>query len=82
MPRTTRAKLYVSNVETFEPNPGERLTLNAVAANKYDETGADEDNTYARYSPSATLTISIQNPALWGKFKTGDRFYVDFTPAE
>jgi hypothetical protein len=77
-----RAKMIVNNVETFSPNPGERLTLNAVAAKQYDETGADEDNTYARYSPSATLQITIQNPALWGQFKQGDRFYVDFTPAD
>jgi hypothetical protein len=33
-------------------------------------------------SPGANLTIHIANPALWGKFKHGDKFYVDFTPAE
>lgn len=80
--KTMRAKLIVSNVETFDPQPGERLTFHAVAAKVYDESGLDEDNTYAKYSPSASLVITIQNPALWGKFKQGDRFYVDFTPAE
>jgi hypothetical protein len=33
-------------------------------------------------SPGANLTIHIANPALWGKFKHGDKFYVDFTAAE
>jgi len=29
----------------------------------------------------ASLTINIANPALFGKFKVGDKFYVDFTAA-
>jgi hypothetical protein len=40
-----------------------------------------EDNTYAKFSPGANLSINIANQALWGRFKVGDRFYVDFTPA-
>lgn len=55
--------------------------MNAVCAPKYDDSGLDEDNTFAKFSPGANLSINIANPALWGKFKVGDRFYVDFTPA-
>lgn len=60
----------------------ETLTFAAVCkSTAYPEDGSDEDNSYARWSPSASLTITIANPNLWGKFKVGDKFYVDFTPA-
>lgn len=84
---TMRAKLQVGFVQqNFSDTErtkvsGEQLTMHAVSATKYEGEGADEDNTYARYSPSAQFTIWIANPALFGKFKAGDRFYVDFTPA-
>ena len=86
MSTTMRAKLqvgfdhqYFSDKERTVVSQ-EGLTMHAVCATKYDGEGADEDNTYARYSPSANLTINIANPALFGKFKAGDKFYVDFTP--
>ncbi|WP_204367562.1 hypothetical protein [Janthinobacterium sp. HH01] len=44
--------------------------------------GSDEDNSFARWTPSAELTMTINNPDLLGKFKVGDKFYVDFTPAD
>lgn len=76
-----RAKMRVSRVESFDTN--ENLTLNAVGKpGTYGEDGLDEDNTFARYTPSATLTMSIANPALRGQFAEGDVFYVDFTPVE
>lgn len=58
---------------------GETLSMHAVAAPKYDASGLDEDNTYARMSPGAALTINVANPELFGKFHVGQRFYVDFT---
>lgn len=77
-----RAKLQIANVTKHEGG-NETIRLNAVAAKSYAETdGLDEDNTYAKYSPSASLEIMIANPALHGKFEPGQRFYVDFTPAE
>lgn len=87
--RTMRAKLQVGNITQIRENYGdntgavtqEQLQMHAVCATKYDEHGYDEDNDYARYSPGASLSISIANPALHGKFKVGDKFYVDFTPA-
>ncbi len=47
----------------------------------YPEDGSDEDNSFARWSPSGSLSISIQNPNLFGKFTVGQKFYVDFTEA-
>ena len=87
MSTTMRAKLQVGFVQQHFGDvertkfSGESLTMHAVAATKYEGDGADEDNTYARYSPSAKFDIHVANPALFGKFKVGDKFYVDFTPA-
>lgn len=93
---TMRAKLQVGMVQEHRTNYdeqnnklpegesrkyGETLCMHAVAKNGYDATGLDEDNTYAKMSPGAALSINIANPALWGKFKHGDKFYVDFTAA-
>lgn len=82
-----RAKFQVGMVQEHfygadKSKSGETLSMNAVAASKYPEDGSDEDNTYAKFSPGASCTINIANPALWGQFKHGDKFYVDFTRAE
>ena len=80
-----RAKLQVGSVFQHGDKPEERydqLHFHGVCANKYPEDGSDENNTFAKFSPSVALSITIANPALLGKFKTGDVFYVDFTPVE
>lgn len=78
--RTMRAKLRVGAVMPSH-NDTEALTFFGVSASKYPEDGSDENNTYAKFSPSATFLLHLANPALVGKFKVGDTFYVDFTPA-
>lgn len=81
MTTTMRAKMQVRNVENFTTS--ERLTFGAVCkSGGYPADGSDEDNSFARWTPSAELTMTVNNPALLGKFKVGDKFYVDFTPAE
>lgn len=77
---TMRAKFQIASVERF--GASEKVKFHAVAAKQYPADGSDEDNTYAKYSPSATCEIHIANPTLQGKFNPGDKFYVDFTPAE
>jgi hypothetical protein len=84
---TMRAKLQVGMVQEHfygddKEKSAETLTMHAVCKNHYDESGLDEDNTFAKWSPGAALTITIANPDLWGKFTHGDKFYVDFSPAE
>jgi hypothetical protein len=86
---TMRAKLQVSNVQENKSTApdgtvtkyGESLAMHAVCKPTYADSEFDEDNTFARMSPGANLIIQIANPALWGQFKHGDKFYVDFTPA-
>lgn len=76
-----RAKFQVSKVERFSGS--DRITCNAVArSTPYPEDGSDEDNTYAKFSPSGELTLTIANPALLGKIEPGQKFYLDFTPAK
>lgn len=82
-----RAKLQVGFVQECFYGPdkaksSEVLSMHAVCAPKYDPTGLDEDNTFAKFSPSADFKLTIANPALWEKFKVGDKMYLDFTPAE
>ena len=83
-----RAKLQVSFVQEHFNGPeatksSEVLTMHAVCRpNGYGDTqGLDEDNTFAMYSPGANLSINIANPALFGKFAVGEKYYVDFTKA-
>lgn len=76
-----RAKLQISNVQKFETC--ETVAFRAVGrSGAYPEDGSDEDNTFAKFTPSADLTMSITNPALLGKFEPGQKYYVDFAPAD
>jgi hypothetical protein len=82
-----RAKLQVGFVQEHfhgldKSKSQETLTMHAVAPHSYPADGNDDDNTYARWSPGANLVVNIANPALWGKFVVGEKYYVDFTKAE
>lgn len=84
-PITMRAKLQVGHIQAHYRTDGtksqETVNMHAVAASKYPDDGSDEDNTFARWSPGASLSINIANPALFDKFKHGQKFYADFTEA-
>jgi hypothetical protein len=76
-----RAKVVLETITQYQGN-AESLKFRAVAKSSgYPENGTDEDNTYAKFSPSATFDITITNPALHGQFKCGEKYYVDFTSA-
>ncbi|SIT43702.1 conserved hypothetical protein [Paraburkholderia piptadeniae] len=88
---TMRAKMMVMNVSANVTTDAggnsvtnsEQLRFAAVGPNTaYNPDGTgDEDNTFSRWTPCASLDITIQNPALFGQFNVGDKYYVDFTPA-
>ena len=78
---TMRAKLQIASV-TKHSAECEQLKFHGVAASSYPADGSDEDNTFAKFSPSVALDITITNPALIGKFERGQKYYVDFTPAD
>lgn len=76
-----RAKMKVVSV-TKMSDTQEDLKFSAVCKNGgYPNDGADENNTFALFTPSAELSIIINNPNLIGKFEVGKEFYVDFTEA-
>lgn len=75
-----RAKMVITKVERGEGY--ERLCFMAVGPNAaYPSDGSDENNTFARWTPSAELTMHVNNPDLHGKFEQGMEFYLDFKPA-
>lgn len=76
-----RAKMRVTSV-VKNSETQETLNFSAVAkSSNYPEDGADEDNSYAKFTPTASISLSIANPALLGKFAENDVYYVDFTKA-
>ena len=76
-----RAKMKVSEVQVFEGR--EVLKMSAVCKSTgYPADGSDENNTFAKWTPSAELKLTVTNPDLIGKFEPGEAFYVDFTKAE
>lgn len=75
-----RAKLRITSVEVGAD--WEKVNMMPVSGKApYGASGESEDNTYARYTPSGSVTLQINNPALLGKFKAGQQFYADFTEA-
>lgn len=75
-----RAKMVVREVHQFQGS--ENLRLVAVGPKEaYPADGTDENNTFAKWTPTAELTITINNPNLLGQFKPDQEFYLDFTEA-
>lgn len=80
-----RAKMLVETAELqkFEGYEDQlKVSMRAVYKDGYDETGLDENNTYAKFTPVADLDMIIQNPALVNKIQEGQVFYVDFNEVE
>lgn len=77
---TMRAKMQVQSVERFDGS--DNVTMFAVTSKPFDAEGNSEDNTYAKFSPSGELKLTIANPRLLGKIEPGKKFYLDFTPAD
>lgn len=77
-----RAKLKLHSIAKFSDDC-ETLNFSAVCKSEgYPSDGSDENNTFAKWTPSADLKLCVTNPALVGAFKVGEEFYVDFTPVE
>lgn len=78
--RFMRAKMKVSAVTM-----GETLDTVKMApvckSGAYAADGLDEDNTFAKFSPSGSLELTIANPALLGTLRPGQAYYLDFTRA-
>jgi len=78
---TMRAKMKVDRVDVQENFLS--IHLSAVCKRDgYPADGDDENNTFAKFTPTAELEMCITNPALFEKIKEGEEFYLDFTKAE
>ena len=75
---TMRAKLVIESVTNYGTQENVKFRA-VVKSGSYPADGLDEDNTFAKFTPSAALEIMIANPALLGKLKPGAKYYVDFT---
>jgi hypothetical protein len=75
-----RAKMKINHIDRRHESC-ETLYFNPVAASRYPDDGSDENNTFAKFSPSGMLSLTIANPALIGKFAEGETYYLDFTRA-
>jgi hypothetical protein len=53
----------------------------AVSDKPFDKEGTSDDNSFAKWTPSGTLEMNVCNPNLFGHFREGDKYYLDFTPA-
>lgn len=77
-----RAKVRCNQVTDYGSN-NQQVLFNPVSKKEaYPADGTDEDNTFAKWSPSGEFKLTITNPALYGKIKPGQHFYVDFTLIE
>jgi len=75
-----RAKVQIGSITQLSENC-EVLKFHGVPKpTKYPEDGSDEDNTFALWSPSISLEMTITNPNLIGAYKPGQKMYLDFTP--
>jgi len=75
-----RAKMKVMAVTSAYE--GAEILMMYPVCGQLDQDGNSEDNTYARYTPSGSLELTINNPDLRGKIEPGQTFYVDFTLVE
>lgn len=76
----TRAKLTCMAVDPIADEEkkvlGEQVTFSAC----YDTKDAPEDNSFSKYTPSASFVMHVTNPDLYGKFEAGKAYYFDITP--
>lgn len=81
-----RAKLRVTKVEAYKNDNGETVqetvTMMPVTSKPFDANGENEDNSFARWTPCGSVSLTINNPNLFGKHSQDQTFYADFTPAE
>lgn len=78
--RAMRAKMMITSIT--RASGCEVLKMSAVSSGGFDVNGLSDDNTYAKFSPSGELSLTVANPALLGKFNPGEKYYLDFTRAE
>lgn len=80
------AKFIVNAIKPNKSPDGtvysEELAFSAVTEKPFDPDGKSDDNDFAHWTPSASLTMTVNNPALFGTVKVGEKYYLTFSKAE
>lgn len=75
-PMTVRAKV------TCEAIDGNAVSFHTVYETD-EQKGADPENVrFTKATPWGNIKLGIDNPAALERFKVGEQYYVDFTPAK
>lgn len=76
MSKPMRAKMQIQSIKHRIGGYSESVEMSPV----YGGSTNDEDNSFAKTTPSGSIVLEIANKELHGVYKPGDTFYVDFTP--
>ena len=80
MSAALRLKCQVSTVKRItlygSSEEYEELSLSAV------HTGSEANKQWSKWTPSASLTMTISNPLAFGKALPGQFFFVDLIPTD
>ena len=74
----TICKFTVVSVKKRRKDAGGGETVKLEAA--YDEVLAAEDRHFSNMTPTGSMELACQDPALVGTFTKGDEFYVELVP--
>lgn len=81
MANTTRALFQVNDV--LERRVNGETTSQIVRLNpSYSPDPADTNHAFWQATPTGSLEMQINNPAVFGFFVPGKKYYLDFTPVE
>lgn len=73
---SVRGKFKLVQICSLSWNTGAKeLKFNAVCS---DDT--DENKKFHKYTPSGTITMTVDNPEAMEQFELGKDYYVDFLP--
>lgn len=75
-------KAHDGSAEGYVPTSQTLFFYPVSKSGPYPSDGSDEDNSYAKFSPSGKLELTVANPALIGKYAIDDTFYLDFFDAD
>jgi hypothetical protein len=74
-------KTAASESERYDSYESTGIPIREITLDHVYDNGIDQENaSFAKATPSGTITFTVNNPALAEEFKAGQSYYVDFTP--
>ena len=78
---SVRAKLRCHFIQTGTDGDGNKTAETVHMHAVYSSDPNNENAQWSKWTPAANLTLTVSNPAAFGKFEQGAEYFVDFTPA-